>query len=236
MFDAVCVFEEPEPGGDFRLVHRAAFGRPGRLVYVVGPSGSGKDSVLAWVRASMPRGAAVAFAKRTITRAADAGGEAHIAVTPEEFEAQRARGEFAMHWGANGNRYGIGQEIHDWLSAGMTVVVSGSREHLPEALAKFPRMEVAHITASAEVLRRRLARRGRESAMEISQRLARAREFALPAGVRGFEVDNDGDIAVAGRALLDHLLEAAHRNAGATGEVPPDQTGGVAQVPGVVMR
>ena len=45
-----------------------------------------------------------------------------------------------MHWRAHGNGYGIEAEIRDWLSDGNTVVVSGSREQLPKALADFPEM------------------------------------------------------------------------------------------------
>lgn len=172
----------------------------GRLLYVVGPSGSGKDSLIDYVRPHAP--ANVAFARRTITRLASAGGEQHIAVTPHDFEELLASGAFAMHWRANGLAYGIGREILDWLAQGRTVVVSGSRAYLPQALAAFPGLQVISITASIETLRARLVARSRESAAEIEARLARATALQVPPGTVVHEIRNDGDLAHGGERLL----------------------------------
>lgn len=172
----------------------------GRLLYVVGPSGSGKDSLIDYARPRAP--ANVAFARRTITRLASAGGEQHIAVTPHDFEELLASGAFAMHWRANGLSYGIGREIVDWLAQGRTVVVSGSRAYLPQALAAFPHLQVVSITASAETLRARLVARSRESAAEIEARLARATALHVPPGTPVREIRNDGGLAQGGEKLL----------------------------------
>ena len=51
-----------------------------RLIYVMGPSGAGKDSVLGWLREHLPAEMPVHWARRTITRPASAGGEAHEAI------------------------------------------------------------------------------------------------------------------------------------------------------------
>src|ERR1700722_10988516 len=90
------------------------------LVYVMGPSGAGKDSVLNRARALLGADAPVVFAHRYITRPAEAGGENHVALSPEEFAVRRAHGLFAFHWQAHGNEYGIGREIHAWRKAGLT--------------------------------------------------------------------------------------------------------------------
>ena len=58
--------------------------RQGQLVYVMGASGSGKDSLLQALRPRL-RGVPVAFARRYITRPLSAKGERHIAVSPERF-------------------------------------------------------------------------------------------------------------------------------------------------------
>ncbi len=175
----------------------------GRLFYVVGPSGSGKDSLLDYVRERVP--AHVLFARRTITRDASAGVERHIAVTPQEFESLVAAGAFAMHWSANGFHYGIGREIVDWLRQGRTVVVSGSRQHLPVALASFAGIQVVAITASPETLRARLGARAREHESEIEARLARGAQLQLPPGSAAFKISNDGNLAQAGERLLSLL-------------------------------
>jgi len=202
VFDAVSLFWEPAPGAPFRLLHRASFRSGGRLIYVVGPSGAGKDSLLGWVRRQLGGDAPVAFARRTITRPDDAGGEDHLPATPESFEAALARGEFAMDWEANGLRYGIGQEIRVWLAQGLTVVVSGSREYLPEARRRFPDLELVQIVARPEVLRERLVRRGREAANSIERRLTRR---PLDADRPAAEFVNEGELDVAGRQLLSYL-------------------------------
>jgi ribose 1,5-bisphosphokinase len=198
----VSLFWEPAPGAPFRILHRASFRSGGRLIYVVGPSGAGKDSVLGWVKKQLVGGAPVTFARRTITRLDDAGGEDHLAATPEAFEAAHARGEFALDWTANGQRYGIGQEIRVWLAQGLTVVVNGSRQYLPEARRHFPDLELVHITARPEVLRERLVRRGRESRSSIEKRLSRP---DLDATRPVAEFVNEGELDVAGRQLLSFL-------------------------------
>ena len=182
VMDSICIFEEPAPGAQFRIVHRARFGHRGRLVYVVGASGAGKDSLLNWMRERLPGDSGVRLARRTITRPADAGGEGHVAATEAQFDAAVADGEFALYWRANGHRYGIGREIEQWLAAGQTVVMNGSREYLTVAKAKFPQLEAVHVVASADVLRSRLVRRGREPAHETGSRLTR--NAALAGAVR----------------------------------------------------
>jgi ribose 1,5-bisphosphokinase len=208
VFDGISLFCEPAPGAAFRAVHRSAFRSGGRLIYVAGPSGAGKDSVLNWAKRRLRAGAPVVFARRTITRAPEEH-EDHLAATPEEFEARRARGEFAMHWDANGQRYGIGQEIRLWLAQGLTVVVSGSREYLPEALRQFPDMQIVHVTAHADVLKQRLIRRGRETPEAVQGRLRRAQRFSRLARIAAAQVVNDGDLDRAGREFLDYLLKHA---------------------------
>jgi ribose 1,5-bisphosphokinase len=151
----------------------------GSLVYVMGPSGAGKDSILGRARALLPPDAPVVFAHRYITRPADSGGENHIAVTRAEFAMRRAYGLFAYHWHAHGNDYAVGREIHDWRGAGLTVVVSGSRDHFVRTGGLDSQVRPVLITAPAERLRQRLAGRGRESALEAAERLERADAYEI---------------------------------------------------------
>ena len=129
----------------------------GSLIYVMGPSGAGKDSVLGRARTLLPPEAPVVFAHRYITRPADSGGENHVALTRAEFAMRRAHGLFAYHWHAHGNDYGVGREIHDWRAAGLTVVVSGSREHFLRTGGLDSQAHPVLITAPAERLKQRLA-------------------------------------------------------------------------------
>jgi ribose 1,5-bisphosphokinase len=208
--DAVCLFEEPSPGADFRLVHRAPLAARGRLIYLTGPSGAGKDSLLAWLRERALPG--VHLAQRTITRPAASRGEQHAPVTPTQFDRMLEQGEFAMHWRSNGYAYGIRREILQAVERGDTVVVNGSREYLPWARTLIPSLEFVRVTAPAEMLRSRLAARGRETPGEVELRLARDSGGASPA----LEIINDGPIERAGTALLAYIRSSPAGQPGPT--------------------
>lgn len=103
----------------------------GKLIWLVGASGSGKDSLLAALR--QRENARLLVAHRYITRPFNAGSENHIALSKQEFFNRAERQLFALSWHANNNYYGIGIEIDLWLHAGFDVVANGSRAHLPQA-------------------------------------------------------------------------------------------------------
>ena len=172
------------------------------LIYLVGASGSGKDSLLAHARARLATQQEVIFAHRYITRAASVGGENHIALSTAEFAMRRQAGLMAMHWESHGYCYGVGIEINHWLAKGMTVVVNGSREYLPTATEMYPELRSVWIEVDPETLRARLEARGRENPDEISARLAR-RTPRQRGDHSGDVIRNDGALNVAGEALVD---------------------------------
>lgn len=174
----------------------------GRLVYVLGPSGAGKDTLIDHARRALDGGGApVVFAHRYITRPADAGGEAHVALTETEFLLREGAGAFALAWRSHGLCYGIGREIDLWMKAGLTVVVNGSRGHLPAAAARYPDVVPVVIRVSLDELERRLAARGRETPEQILARLARAAAFDV-AHPNLVTLDNSGPPAVGGARLV----------------------------------
>jgi ribose 1,5-bisphosphokinase len=177
----------------------------GRLYYVMGPSGVGKDSVLGWVRA---HGVShdVLCAHRYITRPADAGGENHVALSEAEFVSRAHRGLFALTWQAHGLHYGIGREIEHWLDHGVTVLVNGSRDAYPQARDRFPALQPVVITASSETIAARLAARGRESDADIAARLARHDAYQAPRGA--LVIHNDGSLNDAGDTLLKAITQS----------------------------
>ncbi|VVO26841.1 phosphonate metabolism protein/1,5-bisphosphokinase (PRPP-forming) PhnN [Pseudomonas fluorescens] len=149
----------------------------GRLIYLIGPSGSGKDSLLDAARESLvDRDCRIV--RRVITRSTEAVGEAARAVSVDEFITLQAQGAFALSWQANGLFYGIPKEIDAWLESGLDVLVNGSRGHLPQACERYPTLLGLLLTVDQAILRQRLLVRGRESLPEIEARLARNADFA----------------------------------------------------------
>jgi len=174
------------------------------LVYVMGPSGAGKDSVMGRARALLPADAPVAFAHRYITRPAETGGENHVALSAAEFALRRAHGLFAFHWQAHGNDYGIGREVYAWRSAGLTVVVSGSREHFQKMGGLDDDTHPVLITASPQRLAERLAMRGREDADAAARRIGRGEAYEV-ADPRLVTIVNDGALETAAETFVSLL-------------------------------
>lgn len=176
------------------------------LIAVVGPSGAGKDTLMAGARAALAHDVRFRFVRRAITRPAEAGSEDHEALSDADFAARRAVGSFALSWDAHGLHYGIPRDIEDDMAARRVVIANLSRVVLPEASARY-RLRVLNITAPMDVLAARLAARGRESTADISARLAR--EVALPDGLDVEHVMNDADVAEGVARVLAALNRAA---------------------------
>ncbi len=162
----------------------------GKLIWLVGASGSGKDSLLAALR--QRENTQLLVAHRYITRPFNAGSENHIALSKQEFFNRAERQLFALSWHANNNYYGIGIEIDLWLHAGFDVVANGSRAHLPQARARYAdALLPICLQVTPEVLRQRLEQRGRESDTEIALRLERAARYT-PSDC--LTLDNNGSL------------------------------------------
>ena len=190
----------------------------GTFVAVVGPSGSGKDSILEATRDALAAQTAltaqtartpstaertpgtpgtpgtptdIVFARRRITRPASLG-EDHSPVSEREFGAAEKRGEFALTWRAHGLAYGLPAHLVDVVASGGVVVANVSRGVLHLLPAVFTTVRVVRVTVSDEVRLARIVARGRETAVAAAARVAR------PDPAPGCEVDlnivNDGTL------------------------------------------
>jgi ribose 1,5-bisphosphokinase len=183
----------------------------GKLFYVMGPSGSGKDSLLQYCREHNFDARTLQFAHRYITRAATGAGENHIYLSPQEFHARKDAKLFALSWHSHGLDYGIGIEIDHWLQSGVSVVVNGSREYLPVASEQYSNIIPIEVTVSLDVLEQRLKARGRESAEEISARLERNHNLKMPMAMKvtipSIVIHNNATLPEAGEAMLNAFKE-----------------------------
>ncbi|MEO0943730.1 MAG: phosphonate metabolism protein/1,5-bisphosphokinase (PRPP-forming) PhnN [Pseudomonadota bacterium] len=173
----------------------------GRLIGVVGPSGVGKDSLMAGLGAAFTE---FSLVRRVITRDASLGGEYYDAVGEEAFLRMKDEGAFCVSWEAHGLHYGIPDEVRIRVSKGEQMLVNLSRNVLALVAERFPGFEVLNVTASPETLQKRLAGRGRESREEIARRLSRTVK-PFPAHLKVHTIHNDGLLQDAVTTALELL-------------------------------
>jgi ribose 1,5-bisphosphokinase len=180
----------------------------GRLFYIMGASGAGKDTLLRGCRRDSTDDMRPLVAHRYITRKADGGTERHVWLSDTEFEQRVAIDAFAMHWSANGFRYGIGREIDQWLAHGGQVLVNGSRGYLDEARSHYGDTLVpVLIRVDPDRLQQRLVMRGRECAEQIDARIRRARELEQQLPSNCLVIENNGNVEDAVSNLLAAIAE-----------------------------
>jgi ribose 1,5-bisphosphokinase len=180
----------------------------GILVLVVGPSGSGKDTLIAGARAALKGDLRFVFPRRAITRPQMIGAEDSETMAPGAFAAAMATGAFALAWRAHGFSYGIPVSIEAALGHGRHVIINVSRSVISEARQRYQPLRIVEAWAPPEVLAERLAARGRETGVEIDHRLARA----SPVTVEGPDVtriETTGPVAESLEKFLEILRAMA---------------------------
>jgi ribose 1,5-bisphosphokinase len=174
------------------------------MVVVVGPSGAGKDTLMALAAAHFAGRADAHFVRRVITRGADAGGEDHLSVSESDFDAMQLATDFAIWWSAHGLKYGIPASVFDELAEGHLVIANGSRSVLDRFETAFPRLTIINVTARPDVLAERLQARGRETREDILKRLARETPV-IEGRYDVIDIDNSGALTDASSALIEAL-------------------------------
>lgn len=178
----------------------------GMLIAICGPSGAGKDTVLRLARQRLAGREDILFARRVITRAADAGEDNEVQ-SPEEFARRVRAGDFMLHWQAHGLAYGLKVDVLDRLRAGCIVVANVSRGVLGTARRMGVPVRTIEITASPAVLAARLDQRGREGEEARTARLARNALYAEGIGADHVLL-NDGTPEAAAIELEQIIVDA----------------------------
>ena len=184
----------------------------GLWVFVCGPSGAGKDSVLGWAAQELGCRQDIVFARRLVTRAAHLGSD-HDEVSLEQFARLMDGDGLAWRWQAHGFHYGIEARYAGLVAAGRVVVVNGSREHV-NSLRISEQIYVVQINVDAAQLAKRLEKRNRDTPQEVARRLARNARF--PSQRADCTIVNQGALADAGRQLIDYLLASVITESSAT--------------------
>jgi ribose 1,5-bisphosphokinase len=184
-----------------RLTSRPNAIGPGRLVLVVGPSGAGKDTLIAHARVACRDDPTVVFPRRVVTRP-PSRSEDNEFMAEEGFEQAAARGAFAFWWRAHGHGYGIPLAVDFDIEGGRTVVCNVSRTVIGAVRARYANVVTVLVTAPPEVLAPRLAARERASDGSIAERMRRVdvENGKFRADVI---INNIGEPAAGARKLLD---------------------------------
>lgn len=181
--------------------------KSGALVLVVGPSGSGKDTLINLSRQALIDDARFIFPRRVITRMAQADAEDHDTMDLAAFERAEAAGEFALSWGAHGLRYGITANGVALLQEGHTAIINVSRQVIGAAEALGHRVTVLSIVCDPMLLAERIAKRGRENADDISKRLKREAPIQVTTA-RLIEIRNETRPEEVSAAFIDAITSA----------------------------
>jgi guanylate kinase len=184
---------------------------PPLVVIVSGPSGVGKDAVLARIRERTDNfGVPVTMTTRA-PREGEIDGREYIFVTPEAFRRALEAGELLEHAEVYGNFYGVPRsQLRDVLAAGRDVImrvdVQGAatlRRLLPGALFIFL------APPEPAVLEARLRARGDDPSTLPARAAAVPQEMAASADFDQVVINDDGDLEAAVERVLE--IVAAER-------------------------
>jgi len=188
----------------------------GRLVVIAGPSGVGKGTVVAGLRARFPE---LVFSVSATTRAPRMGevdGISYHFVTDQQFDDLVATGGL-LEWATYaGTRYGTPrQPVLDALADGKTMLLEIDLAGARQVRRSFPSaFQVFLAPPSWAELERRLRGRGAETEAQMATRLARAKdELAAESEFDAVIVNDEVGSAV------DQLVELL----GLAGRAPHDE-------------
>jgi len=184
---------------------------PSRLVVISGPSGAGKSTVVRELMKSCPLPLHWSISATTRQpREGEVEGEDYFFLTPEQFAARRAAGDFLESKQYAGNWYGTLQsQVTAGLAEGKWVLLEIDVEGTLAVLEKHPDALTIFVhSGSIEELERRLRARKTESEDALARRLETAkRELAKMDRYRYHVINRDAHQAV--RDVCNILLQHA---------------------------
>ncbi|MGI8535742.1 MAG: guanylate kinase [Mycobacteriales bacterium] len=151
--------------------------RAGRLTVLSGPSGVGKDSVIALVRRRHPQVWLSVSVTTRPPRSGETDGVEYHFVDQEQFDRMVQEGMLLEHASYAGHSYGTPRHpVEDRLAAGVPALLNIELQGARLVRAAMPDAQLVFLAPpSFDELARRLAGRGTEDSATVRDRLDRAR-------------------------------------------------------------
>ncbi len=194
--------------------------RRGKLVLVVAPSGSGKDTLMEAAEAAFPDLRTLVTCTTRVPRNGEVNEVDYHFFTREEFEQKIKNSEF-LEWAEyGGNLYGtLRASIEEVLSEGevllATIEVQGARR--VRQLLPVEELAVIYIDAGGwDVLARRIQARATISVEELAKRHERYLDEITFKDEAEYVIENpDGGLVEAKRSFVDTIATLRHMAASA---------------------
>ena len=165
----------------------------GTLVIVSGPSGAGKGTIVDRLLRQSPSAWVSVSATTRAPRPGEVAGESYFFLTPEEFDARIAAGDFLEWAEVHGQRYGtLRSTVEAKIAEGRDVVLEIDPQGALQVKQLMPSSVLVFIMApSFGELERRIRGRGAETDEQVKTRLETAvRELQL-VGTYDHVIEND---------------------------------------------
>ncbi len=175
------------------------------LIFVVGTSGSGKDSVMRETVTYLDTiDIPASILRRVITRPSDKNEESTF-MTVEEFSLHKAEDEFALYWNIYDNWYGCGwRQIKEAINRKEFLLINISRGMLFKAREVFPKCLIILVTVPQEIAESRIKKRGREDEEGLQTRLTRMKK-KIDMPTPNLVIENIGDLPKTAEVLGNFL-------------------------------
>src|SRR5690606_5108184 len=115
-----------------------------------GPSGAGKDTLIAAAAERLAQDSRFVFPRRLVTRTADPALEPHATIDRADFERMRREGAVTLAWEAHGLGYVIPRMAAENVARGRIAVCNASRRVLADAAAAYQGVAVVVVEAARE--------------------------------------------------------------------------------------